>query len=163
MTVSVSRPTSEFGSRHSPSVLRVVGFTAVATDSERTPMSALSQQPVSFAIGEDLFSFQVYSSSALTSTCGAGIDRGVPCCWIRHGRWFWTRQVTTPLRAKVDRGVVSFGFGTESGTDYWKVMSVAGVHPVMASSADATYSKITPSSSPSPGPSPPLCILVVRV
>ena len=35
-------------------------------------MPALSQQPVSFAIGEG-----PYSSSVLTATCRAGIDHGV--------------------------------------------------------------------------------------
>ena len=76
--VPASTPISEFGSEHWPSIPRMVGFKnvardikqtlmsasghlpnvhqySVATDSERAPMLALSQQPVSFTVEADQF------------------------------------------------------------------------------------------------------------
>ena len=100
VTVSASGPTSEFELRCWPSVPRDVVFTGVATDSEQALMPALSQQPVSITIVADQPFFLLYKTGVFAAKCGT----------------------------KLDHGVLSFRCGTERGTDYWKVMSVAGVH-----------------------------------
>ena len=70
----------------------VVDFLDVASDNVQILVLAWGQQPSFTAIQADQFSFS-FSSGALTATCGA--------C--------------------VDHGLFAVGFGTDAGTDSWKV------------------------------------------
>merc|ERR1712012_818369 len=76
----------------------VVGYTDVSRDSEQALMSAVAQQPVSIAIEADQASFQLYSSGVLTASCGT----------------------------RLDHGVLAVGYGTDAGSDYWKVKNSWG-------------------------------------
>merc|ERR1712054_635219 len=71
--------------------------------------SALQSNPVSIAIEADQSAFQNYKSGVLSSGCGT----------------------------QLDHGVLAAGYGTESGTTYWKVKNSWG-----GSWGDAGYIKI---------------------
>lgn len=73
-------------------------YTDVQAGSVSALMSAVAQQPVSIAIQADQLSFQHYTSGVLTSGCGQ----------------------------QLDHGVLAVGYGTEDGTDYWKVKNSWG-------------------------------------
>jgi len=71
----------------------VSGYKDVAPKSMKDMMSAVAQQPVSIAIDASTDMFQSYKSGVLTGRCGSTLDHGV----------------------------LTVGYGTEAGTDYWKV------------------------------------------
>jgi len=74
------------------------GHTDVQPGSESALMSAVAKGPVSIAIQANQTTFQLYKSGVMTDNCGA----------------------------QIDHGVVAVGFGTQNGTDYWKVRNSWG-------------------------------------
>jgi len=76
----------------------VAGYRDVPIHDEKALMEAVAKQPVSVAIEADQQAFQLYSGGILTQACGA----------------------------KLDHGVLVIGYGTENGTDYWKVKNSWG-------------------------------------
>ena len=128
----------------------VTGHTDVRANSEAQLQAAVAQQPVSVAIEADQSDFQFYSSGVFTASCGTSLDHGV----------------------------LAVGYGTDSGTQYWKVKNSWGTtwgengyirmqRNVASSSGQcgiamqASYPQVsgssptpTPTPTPSPAPSP---------
>mgnify|MGYP003705848201 CR=1 FL=1 len=71
----------------------ITSYHDVDANSDSAMMNALAQQPVSIAIQADQKDFQLYSSGVFTGSCGT----------------------------QLDHGVLTVGYGTEGGEDYYLV------------------------------------------
>ncbi len=76
----------------------VVSYTDVPIKSDSAMMQALTLQPVSVAIEADQKAFQLYKSGVFTGECGTNLDHGV----------------------------LVVGYGTMSGTDYYRIKNSWG-------------------------------------
>jgi len=122
------------------------GITAYKDISSETDLldAVTNVGPVSVAIEADQSAFQYYSSGVLTGTCGTSLDHGV----------------------------LAVGFGTDGGTDYWKVKNSwgsswgvggyvliqRGVNKCGIASGPPSYPTVdgaAPPAPPSPAPTPP--------
>jgi hypothetical protein len=76
----------------------VVSYTDVPIKSDSAMMQALTQQPVSVAIEADQKAFQLYKSGVFTGECGVNLDHGV----------------------------LVVGYGSMSGSDYYRIKNSWG-------------------------------------
>lgn len=80
------------------SAAKITGYKDVPQDSDSAFMSAIAQQPVSVAVEADQLAFQFYSGGVMTGTCGTNLDHGV----------------------------LAVGYGSDSGSDFYKVKNSWG-------------------------------------
>ncbi|PHT41774.1 Cysteine proteinase RD21a [Capsicum baccatum] len=130
--------------RKNARVVSIDGYEDVPENDEKSLMKAVSKQPVSVAIEAGGRAFQHYSSGVFTGHCGT----------------------------QLDHGVVTVGYGTEDGADYWIVRNSWGpnwgesgyirLERNFANSTGKCGIAIEPSyplkrgaNPPNPGPSPP--------
>jgi C1A family cysteine protease len=76
----------------------ITSYSDVTADSETSLQNAVAEGPVSIAIEADQSAFQFYSGGILDGLCGT----------------------------RLDHGVLAVGYGSESGSDYWKVKNSWG-------------------------------------
>jgi C1A family cysteine protease len=125
-----------------PAVATLTGFTDVPTKSEAGLVAALGKGPVSVAVEADKSVFQSYKSGVIKSAlCGT----------------------------KLDHGVLAVGYGTDAGTDYYKVknswgatwgvdgylMIERGTNTCGIETQPSYPTGVTPAGPTPPGPSPP--------
>merc|ERR1712159_640093 len=117
----------------------VTGYKDISSESALLDAVA-NTGPVSVAIEADQMSFQLYSGGVLTGSCGTNLDHGV----------------------------LAVGYGTESGTDYWKVKNSwgaswgangyvliqRGVNKCGIADGPPSYPTVTGSPGPAPTPTP---------
>ncbi|XP_065870882.1 cysteine proteinase mucunain-like [Euphorbia lathyris] len=84
--------------RKNTKVVSIDGFEDVPENDEKSLMKAVAHQPVSVAIEAGGRAFQLYQSGVFTGRCGV----------------------------ELDHGVVTVGYGTENGVDYWIVRNSWG-------------------------------------
>merc|ERR1712227_805603 len=120
----------------------VTGYRDISSESALLDAVA-NTRPISVAIEADQMSFQLYSGGVLTGSCGTNLDHGV----------------------------LAVGYGTSSGTDYWKVKNSwgaswgdngyvlieRGVNKCGIADGPPSYPTVSgaPGPAPTPTPTPP--------
>jgi len=120
----------------------VTGYKDISNEADLLDAVA-NTGPVSVAIEADQMSFQMYSGGVLTGSCGTNLDHGV----------------------------LAVGYGTSSGTDYWKVKNSwgaswgdngyvliqRGVNKCGIADGPPSYPTVSgaPGPAPTPTPTPP--------